>query len=404
MTVGEPAATTNDVAERGRFRPARDGALASLVGSTLMIDTAGAMVVTSMSLFLTDAVRATPLMVGLFFAGRAISEIATDLVVGVFSDRIASRRRLLAVCALFSAAGAASFLLIRDYYVLFACAAVCFGIGGATFSQLFAYTREFAEFRGADVSFFNSAIRAVTSAAWIIGPPLGLFLVGQGGFKPLYATAAILYAVPAVLCLAGLPDVRKQRPEVTGKRKRPFAGLTRQSGLLLAAIVVMLTINMMYQIDIALFVTKELGFGAGFAGILLGLASALEIPIMLLVGSRSTRFGKWRLVVVASLAAALFFALLPLATSAWQLLALQVLNAGFTAIVLSIPVVILQDAMPDRPGAASALYSGAFKAGAFLGGAIVGTATTALGFANIFWVSAGLALLATSLLILGRRP
>lgn len=395
--------TAVDGAAPNRIRFLRDGALHSLVGATGMIGVAGAMVVTSVSLFLADAVGATALMIGLFFAGRAAAEIATDLVVGVVSDRVASRRLLIGLASLCAAAGAGSYILFRNYYVLLICGAVFFGLGGATFSQLFAYTREFAEHRGVDAAWFNSALRAVTSFGWIVGPPLGLFIIGTKGFNVLYGIAAALFGLSAVLCLWGLPNVRKLSDAQSAAETRPFSGLNKQAMLLLAAIVVLLTINMMYQIDIALFVTKDLGISAGFTGLLLGVTSALEIPIMLFFGARAERIGKGRLVVLAALAAAVFFALLPFATTKAALLALQLANATFTAIVLSVPVIILQDAMPDRPGAASALYSSAFKAGGFLGGAITGVVTSWIGYTNVFWTCSLLAVLATFLLILGRR-
>lgn len=380
-----------------------DLGLISLIASTGSIGIAGAMVVTSVSLFLANAVHATPLMIGLFFAGRAAAEIVTDLIVGVISDRIHSRRLLLAVCSVFSAAGAATYVVSRNYYLLLVLGAFFFGIGGATFSQLFAYTREFAEARGHGAAFFNSALRAVTSGAWIVGPPLGFLLINAKGFAVLYAVAATLYAVAGVICRWGMPDVGSPKEE-GAPRERPFAGLTLQSGLLMGAIVLLLTVNQMYQIDIALMVTKDLGISAGFVGIMLGLASALEIPIMILFGAKADRIGHWRLVFIAIACAVVFFSLLPLATNRIELLALQVPNAAWTAIVLSIPVTILQDSMPDRPGVASALYSSAFKGGAFLGGSIAGVVAAAVGFTNLFWVCAGIAVLAGALLTLGRKP
>lgn len=379
-----------------------DGPLGSLVGATGAIGVAGAVVITSTSLFLSEAVHAGPLAIGLFFAGRAVAEIVTDLVVGVLSDRVGSRRVLLALCSVFSAAGAASYAVLRDYYLLLFAGAFFFGIGGATFSQLFAYTREFAEARGHGVAFFNSALRAVTSAAWIVGPPLGFFLIEARGFGVLYAVAAALYAVAGLLCRWGLPGTARLAADEPASRGGAFSGVTVQAGLLMAAVVLLLTVNQMYQIDIALLVTEDLGYSAGFVGLMLGLASALEIPAMIGFGAVADRVGHWRLVVFAAGCAVVFFCLLPLAQSTVFLLLLQVPNAAWMAIVLSIPVVILQDALPDRPGVASALYSGAFKAGAFLGGAVAGVAASGLGFTNVFWVCGALALLATALLVAGR--
>ncbi|WP_213450437.1 sugar efflux transporter [Rhizomonospora bruguierae] len=403
MTAGQVSVTGT-----GRLRFLRDGGLNNLIAATGAIGVGGAMVVTSFSLFLADEIKAAPLMIGLFFAGRALAEIALDLVVGALSDRMGNRRALLAVCSASCGAGALSYMLLRDYYLLFLAGAFFFGIGGAAFSQLFAYTREFAEARGIGVAFFNSALRAVTSVAWIVGPPLGFLLIAEHGFGVLYGAAAALYGLAALSCLFGLPNVATtrhgdaERDTERQSLRHSFAGINRRAAILIAVIVVMVTVNMMYQIDIALFVTKDLGFGIGFTGLLLGLASALEIPIVLYFGAKADRIGRSRLVLIAVLCAVAFFVLLPMADSRWQLLALQVPNAMWVAIILSIPVVILQDEMPGRVGVASALYSSAFKAGMFLGGAVAGTVAALVGFTNLFWVCAILAAASAALLVAGK--
>ncbi|MZE79151.1 MFS transporter [Streptomyces xinghaiensis] len=422
----------------------KDGALNSLIGVTGMVGVAGAMVVTSTSLFLSDAVRVSPLMIGLFFAARAASEILSDLVVGALSDRMSSRRSLLALCAACSAAGAVGYLLLRDYYALLVTGALFFGIGGAVFSQLFAYTREFADSRGTDAAFFNSALRSVTSVAWIVGPPFGFYLISSRGFSSLFFAAAVFYLLSAALCALALPDTGRTRParadaadgaadgaaeglpegaagdtaagtertartagtapEKTAAPAPPrnaFSGLTPRVRSLMAVIVLMLTVNSIYQINIALFVTKDLGLGKGFAGLLLGLAAALEIPLMIYTGAKAERIGKWRLVTVAAVCATLFFAALPFTESPVALLLLQVPNALWTAIVLSIPVIILQNAMSDRIGAASALYGASFKAGSFLGGMTAGGVAQWLGFTQVFWACAVLSAVAALLLVTG---
>ncbi|MEU6808270.1 sugar efflux transporter [Streptomyces sp. NPDC046831] len=379
----------------------RDGALGGLVGTTGLIGVGGAMVTSSVSLFLADEVKAAPLMIGLFFAGRAVLEISSDLVVGVMSDRIGNRRTLLAVCSLLSAAGAFSYMVLREYYLLFAAGAVFFGLGSACFSQLFAYTREFADHRTLNAAFFNAALRSVTSVAWIVGPPLAFVLIGSRGFAFLFCTAGVLYLAAGALCVWRLPNLAPAADSAAGVR-RPYSGLPRSTWLLLAAIVLLLAVNSVYQIDISLFVTRDLGLDTGFTGVLLGLSAALEVPVMIFFGARARRIGLWRLMGAAAVCATLFFCLLPLATSPSALVALQLLNAFWTSVVLSVPVTILQDAMATRVGVASSLYSGAFKAGILLGGSTTGVVTEWAGFTDVFWVCAALAAAATLLLALGR--
>ncbi|MGX7823950.1 MFS transporter [Actinokineospora sp. 24-640] len=375
-----------------------DGPLTRLAGATAVIGVGGAFVVTTTSLFLAEAVLATPLMIGLFFAGRAAAEIGTDLYVGSLSDRLRSRRTLIAVCALLSAVGAFSYMLLRDYTALLVAGALFFGIGGATFAQLFAYTREFAEHRRVGPTLFTSALRSVTTMAWIIGPPLAFLIIAEFDFATLYAVAGVLYLAGAALSRWGMPDLAKAVEERPQRRRSVYAGLGARTYLLLGALVLMLTVNMAYQITIALFATKDLGMGTGVPGLLVGLAAVIEIPATLLIGAHADRLGKSRILLASTVMAAVFFAVLPFATTLPMLLLLQVPNALWTAGVLSLPVIMLQDEMPDRLGAASALYASGFKAGALLGGSVTGVAGQFLGYTNVFWVCAGLSALAALLI------
>ncbi|WP_433607123.1 sugar efflux transporter [Dactylosporangium sp. CA-139114] len=376
----------------------RDRPLRGVIANTAIVGTGGALVNTSSSLFLANAVGATPLMIGLFFTGRGLLEIAAGLGLGALSDRLPQRRPLLILCPFLSAAGGLAYAVIREYYVLFAAGAVLFALGGAGFAQIFAYNRDFAESRALNPTLLNAVLRSVTTLCWIIGPPIGFLLIGTSGFSPLYLVAAALYLTSAVLCRWLLPDLSKP---VHHERARgnPWAGIPLSLWLLVLAVMVMLTVNNIYQIDIALFITRDLGMDAGFTGLLLGLGAALEVGVILVVGRHADRIGKWRVVLAAVLCAAVFFALLPLAHSKLALILLQVPNAFWTAIVLGIPVTMLQDEMRHRVGVASSLFTSAFQGGILLGGAVTGVVTQWAGFTNVFYVCAALTIFAFLLLL-----
>ncbi|WP_320773085.1 sugar efflux transporter [Streptomyces sp. CRN 30] len=401
----------------GRWRLVTDPAVRNLIAVSGAIGVAGAFVVPTTSLFLTQAVAATPLMVGLFFAARSIAEIGTDVVVGAVSDRLRDRRTILVLTALLNASGALCYTFLRDYYALLVTGMICFGLGGACFGQLFAYTRDLADARGVDAPFFNGFLRSVTSAAWVVGPPLAFWIIAEWSFTVLYAVTAGLSLLAAVLCRWGLPQPGGPAAKDTGADpsgtpadeepppglRGMFAGVGLHTMLVLGSVVLLLGANAMYQINLPLHVTEELGMSAQFAGLLLGVSAAVEIPLLVLAGVWADRLGKRRLMIAAAVCATLFFSLLPFAEGRPALLALQPLNAAWAAVALNIPVVMLQDSLPGRAGTASALYSSAFKAGMFLGGLVVGTVATWTGYTQVFWVCAGLTALA-GVLVLCLRP
>ncbi|HEX6524022.1 MAG TPA: MFS transporter [Streptosporangiaceae bacterium] len=371
--------------------------MAALAGATGAYGISVAVIYTTTSLFLANAVHAAALEIGLFFAGRGVIAIVVNLLVGRYSDRLRDRRLLLGYSAAAGALGALCFAALRGYVAVLVTGAVLFNLGGVTFSQLFAYVKEFAEARGHPVTAFGSMMRSVFSAGWVVGPLFGFFLLNRYGFGPTYVAVAGLFLITAVASLCGLPRVSDPpRAGSTSGMRATRPG--RHTLLLLAAVIVLGVVNRMYGIDIALYVTKDLHLGAAVVGWMAGVAAALEIPVMITVGRVADRVGKLRLVIAASLGAAVFFSLLPLVGSVPALLALQVLNAAWTAVALSIPMLMVQQEVPGGAGTSSSMYSTAFTTAGLIAGAVTAVTADAVGFRNVFWVCAGLSVLATGLL------
>jgi SET family sugar efflux transporter-like MFS transporter len=379
--------------------------LAGAIGAYGMLS---AFLSTTTSLFLTSAVHAAPLLIGLFFAGRGAVSIALSLGVGSMSDRLHDRRLPILIAGIGGAIGGVCFAVLRDYVAVLVCGVVFFSIGTLSFSQLFAYANELAHARGRPVTVFTSLLRAVFSASWVIGPPVGFYLLTRYGFGPLYLTVGGLSFLTAALgwALRPLPSVPRPAQAPLGDRPRShhapsaaFPALPSRTWLLLGAVIALGVVNQMYAIDVPLYVTRTLHLDAQLVGWMAGFGAAVEIPIMIVAGRFADRFGKLRLVLASAVGATVFFCLLPLARSTAPLLALQVLNAAWSAVALSIPMVMVQDEVPSGVGAASSLYSAAFMSAGLLAGAITGVTATAIGFGSVFWVCAALAAVAAGLLL-----
>jgi MFS transporter, SET family, sugar efflux transporter len=76
---------------------------------------------------------------------------------------------------------------------------------------------------------------------------------------------------------------------------------------------------------------------------------------MIIAGRLADRVGKHHLLLASAAGATAFFCLLPLARTAPLLLALQLLNAAWTAVAMSIPMVMEES--PSGAGTGTALYS-----------------------------------------------
>ncbi|MFE3295952.1 sugar efflux transporter [Streptomyces sp. NPDC059201] len=346
---------------------------------------------TTLSLFLADAVGAGPGLIGLYFTGCAVIGLAINLTVGGLSDR----RIALAATALAGVAGALVFTGARDYALVFAAGAVLLGLNEACISQLFAYVKEFADATAREVTPSSSAVRSVFSVGWVIGPPVGLFLLAHAGFGRMYAGAAALLLVTAVLGRWFLPALPRPTPEEgTGGRhgsgmRQILAIVPRRSWLLLGKVTAGNVANQMYLIAVALYVTKDLGLPASLVGVMAGVCAALEIPLMIMVGRVADRLGKMRVVTAAVILAAVFFTLLPLADSTPALIALQLPNALWIAVISSSPMVQAQQEIPGGTSAVSALYSSTFPVAQLSAGALTDVAAAQAGYRSVFWIGAG---------------
>ncbi|WP_432088041.1 sugar efflux transporter [Streptomyces sp. bgisy095] len=366
---------------------------------------------TTLSLFLADAVGVGPGLIGLYFTGCAVIGIGINLVTGRLSDRSSDRRTALATTALAGVAGALVLTGARDYALVFATGAVLLGISEAYISQLFAYVKEFADSTGREVTSFSSSVRSVFSAGWVVGPPAGFFLLTHAGFGRAYAGAAVLLLVTAVLGRWFLPVLPRPEPErgAGGRRSRSgarriLATVPRRSWLLLGSVTAVNVANQMYLIAIALYVTKDLHLPASLVGVMAGVCAALEIPLMIAVGRVADRVGKTRIVAAAAVLAVVFFCLLPTAGTAPVLIALQLPNALWIAVITSIPMVMVQQEVPGGTGTVSALYSSTFPTAQLMAGALTGVVAAQAGYRSVFWICAGLCALAVVLLLFRTAP
>jgi SET family sugar efflux transporter-like MFS transporter len=88
------------------------------------------------------------------------------------------------------------------------------------------------------------------------------------------------------------------------------------------------------------------------------------------------------------------------AASLWQLFALQLFNAMFIGILAGLGVSVIQNLMPGRSGAASALYTNTTHMGNLLSSLLVAVVADMFGYHQVFIVN--LFVIAVAILAFGR--
>lgn len=338
-----------------------------------------------LSLFLSQEVHASPLAVGFFYSFNALVGIVIGQLLGSYSDRQPDRRKIILLCCLMAAVGYFIFAFSRNYYVLITFAVVLFGLGSASHPQIFAFAREYSERSQKDTVMFSTIMRTQISLAWIVGPPLAFSLVVGMGFEFLFSLGAVTFLASGILAFTLLPKLVKASDGKTTIRPQAPRQNRRSTLFLFLATMLIFCCNSIYLINMPLYVIKELQLEEKLAGILMGTAAGLEIPIMLLAGYLTRYISKKRLVQFAIVCGLLFYLGLLLIENPWGLIALQLFNAVLIGIIATIGMLYFQDLMPEQLGAATTLFTNAAKSSWVIAGPIAGAIAEVWDYASVFY-------------------
>ncbi|WP_310608127.1 sugar efflux transporter [Buttiauxella brennerae] len=359
-----------------------------------MMGIAGALQAPTLSLFLTREVQVRPFWVGLFYTVNAIAGILVSLALAKRSDSRGDRRKLIMVCCVMAVANCVLFSFNRHYLTLITVGVMFASIANTAMPQIFALAREYADSSAREVVMFSSIMRAQLSLAWVIGPPLSFMLALNYGFTTMFLIAAGIFVISLALIFFALPSVSRIEQPADVALTQVSGWKDKNVRMLFIASMLMWTCNTMYIIDMPLWVSTDLGLPESLAGLLMGTAAGLEIPAMILAGYYVKRFGKRRMMVIAVAAGVLFYVGLILFHSRTALLLLQLFNAVFIGIVAGIGMLWFQDLMPGRPGSATTLFTNSISTGVILAGVLQGALAESFGHHSVYWLIAGLSVLA----------
>ena len=377
-----------------------NGVYAAFMLVAFMMGVAGALQAPTLSLFLSREVGAQPFWVGLFYTVNAIAGIGVSLALAKRSDSQGDRRKLILFCCLMAIGNALLFAFNRHYLTLITCGVLLASLANTAMPQLFALAREYADSSAREVVMFSSVMRAQLSLAWVIGPPMAFMLALNYGFTVMFSIAAAIFALSFILIAFMLPSVARVEQPADAPVIQTGGWQDKNVRMLFIASTLMWTCNTMYIIDMPLWISAELGLPDKLAGILMGTAAGLEIPIMILAGFYVKRFGKRRMMLIAVTAGVLFYLGLIFFHSHQALLILQLFNAAFIGIIAGIGMLWFQDLMPGRAGSATTLFTNSISTGVILAGVIQGAVAQSYGHFAVYWVIAAISLV--TLVMTGR--
>lgn len=391
-----------------------------LAVATLMLGVALSFSMPYLSLFGVEAARMSPVRLGLFMTVVSASGVFASSAVGRWSDRKRRYRAPLIASLAVAAAGYASLSVLRGYAELMIVGAVLLGPGSASLSQIFSFGHAVLAVDDAGQDEFASAsLRTLLSVAWVFGPAVGALILAEAGFTGLFMFAAASFAASAWIVLRIAETQRESaRPRDTagsdaaaakGVRERAAtvgtaledgddvsdaAGAAHARKTILRTLLALTLIGLAANatlILLPLYLVHVLHGTRLTVSAALGAGALLEIPMMLWLGSRSSKLRKPNWLTASAAVHATYFVVLMLLRDPVAVVPLQLLPAAVIAITSCLGMTYIQDLMPGEAGAATARFFNAWRIGAILSGVLSGMVVGAFGYRTAFLLCAALA-------------
>jgi MFS transporter, SET family, sugar efflux transporter len=326
-----------------------------------------------------------------------------SLLIPAWADRRRSYLQVMLGCGALTIALAAALAAVTTLPSATVALVVLGGPAGLGTTMLFAHLRD----GGASTSDIVNT-RAIISAAWMGGPPLATLIIGWSGGPGILA-ALVVIAVLNIAMTAALMSHRERTgdtatapPTPRSATPLPPRGATA-TVLIVAAFVLFQATNATAMTFMAVYVTETVGLPILWAGITLGLAAALEVPALIIVGRLGDRISHLTLVAAGAVAGIGYYLGLAAVTEPVMLLALQLLNAISFAAISGIGLALFQDLIPGA-GLSTGLFMNTRRIGAIVSGPIIALgALPPLGQRGIFLACATLTLAGLGLVHLARR-
>lgn len=357
------------------------------------------------SLYCTEDLGMSAGAFGVFMAISSLSGIVVNSLIAKRSDNNMDRKWIIISAMLSSAFGYASFLIFHNFFILLIAVSLFNGLGAAAMPQIYASAQESANASKSDDKIFAmSTLRSLVSLGFLIGPLIGTLIWGGVGYKGLFiGTASIFVTIAAIVFLSQ----RKQKAVQSNTIKRKITGTSSiKSKHIMVPFIVFIflfAINAINGINTPLFIVNELHGTHADVGLVVSISAGLEIPIMLALGALGKKISNHTLLIFGCFIAVIYYTILSVSTQSWQLIAAQLLQATYVAIVMGNGLSYFTDLLPNSPGLSTTIYTNGSIIGRLLGNLGGGMIAQFAGFRHTYW--ACLVIVLFSFLILWRtRP
>ncbi|MCE4051499.1 sugar efflux transporter [Bacillus sp. Au-Bac7] len=349
----------------------------------LLVGTGISITMPYLSLYSTEELGMSAGAFGVFMAVSSLSGVLINSFIAKRSDSGLNRKLVIIIAMLSSALGYVSYLLFHNYFLLLLVVTVFNGLGAAAMPQIFAFAQESANAsKSDDKTFALSTLRSLVSLGFLIGPLGGTIILGLAGYKGLFLGTSVIFLIIASLVFFFLSN---QRNTVYTKRHNklpvPASSLkNKQIRYPFIAFILLFAVNAINVINTPLFIVNELHGSHAVVGIVVSVCAGLEIPIMIGLGALGKKISNHSLMIISCFIAGAYYIILATASHSWILIAAQLLQAVFVAIVMGNGLSYFTELLPSSPGISATIYSNGSTIGRLVGNLGGGFIATYIGF------------------------
>ncbi len=363
---------------------------------TFLCASASSIVSTYLSVFLAQRVGANAAQIGIFVSLSSLSGLVIGTVIARYTDKHDKRKGPLALAILCAIFGYSLYAVFTNFWLLLIVAITLIGVSTTITSQLFAYAKQIFDAHDAPESAIT-IMRTCISVAWVTSPLLGASLYAIYGFTGLLGGAVAGFAASLVMLLGffhldSTPGI-DPAAGTSGGQRVPQREATWVIASYFVVFVLLHAINTVINTNLPLYVTETLGHANEYVGVIMSVSALLEIPLMLLLATLSTRFNVNYLIGGGILSIIVFLALIPFTRSIHIIVAMQLLKAFFCASFMGLGISFFQAMIPKQYGLSTVLFTNTTRVGTIVAGGI--TAVSGNRYSDAFFV-----LLVTGLLSL----
>lgn len=330
------------------------------------------------SLYLFQVLNASEKQIGLFLSASSICNLVISSILGYLSDQKIGRKSILYLGML---AGIISYFIYgvsKSFATVLLVSCVLMSLSSCIVPQIFAlsYERFEKEEKNAEqVEAMIVKLRTLISAAWVIGPSVGGFILSVSKFQTIFYAAGFLVLISFILSVIVYFN---QKSEIQNVEEKTLKASSNEAGAMKRLILFFLiftciqTVNACADNYFPLYLTESYGFTNQWIGILNSYTSLLEIPFMLLWAKLISKIPIRTLLNAGFIICGIFVLMYMGTSSKMGMIFCYCLKAIYYSILIGLGLPFFQKIVPvNKVGITTTLFLNTSGCGKILAGVVI---------------------------------